>query len=90
MITRDPEYPAEYAQLANAFNLCADGHDSLTALNASIQMVAAAIGFMSRQKGSSLQQTEAYAQHIGECILASVRDNFNRQPQPSDVVVKRS
>ena len=43
-ITRDANYPPEMAQLMQAFNMAADGYDTLTVMNASLQMMAAAIG----------------------------------------------
>ncbi len=90
MITRDPEFPAEYAQLTAAFNRCADGYAINAVLNASLQLVAAAIGVMAKQKGLELDRAEALADHVGYLIKQSVRDNWQRKPQPSDVVVKPS
>lgn len=89
-ITRDPEFPVEIAQLANTFNHCADGSAPLVVLSASIQMVIASIGVIARARGCSLQQTENYTDHVAQCILAGVRDNFQRIPKPTDVVVKTS
>lgn len=89
-ITRDPEFPAEIAQLANAFNRCADGSEPVVVLNAAVQIAAAAIGVIARAKGASLQQTESYARHVTKCILTSVQENFERSPKPTDVVVKTS
>jgi hypothetical protein len=90
-ITRDPEFPAEIAQLANAFNHCADGSEPVAVLNASIQkMAAAAIGVIARSKGATLQQTESYTRHVTKFILTSVQENFQRAPKPTDIVVKTS
>lgn len=89
-ITRDPEYPAEAAALMSAFNKCADGHDGLMVLNATIQMLIAAIVFEATSKGCSLEQAEEYVEHLGRLILAGVRENWKRPARPSDIAVKTS
>lgn len=86
--TRDPEFPAEMAQLMAAFNRCADGHEPLIVLNASIQMLAAAIGVVTRSKNASLAQTVAYANIVVNCVLNSVELNYGREAMPLDVVVR--
>jgi hypothetical protein len=89
-ITRDPEYPSQYAQLVTAFNRCADGHASAAVLNAALQMVAASIGVITRSREATLEQTLAYSGQVAECIAASVEENFQRAAKPADVVVKPS
>jgi hypothetical protein len=89
-ITRDPEFPIEVAQLMSAFNRCADGSGSTVVLNASVQMVVAAICVVARAKGASLHQTESYARHVTKSILTGVQENYQRAPKPTDVVVKTS
>lgn len=87
-VTRDPEFPAEYAQLAEAFNRCADGYSTAACLNASMQMVIMAIGYTAKSSGATWEQTEAYTSRIAECILAGVTENWQRESKPTDVVVK--
>lgn len=89
-ITRDPEFPAEYAQLAALFNRCADGHEPAAVLNASLQMVSASILYLAKSQGVSFDATMEYANHVTGCILASVQENWRREAKPSDVVVKTS
>jgi hypothetical protein len=89
-ITRDPDYPAEIAQLLAMFNRCADGYESDAVLKAALEMVAAAIGFIVKSKGDSLEDAEAYTGRVAEGILRSVRDNWQREAQASDVLVKPS
>ena len=87
-ITRDPDYPADYAALVSAFNRCADGHSANAVLNASLQMVAAAIGYIAAANGYSLEHTLTHTERAVDRIRAEVRDNFQRKAQPSDVEVK--
>jgi hypothetical protein len=89
-ITRDPDYPVEYAQLFQAFNSCAEGHGSDAVLNAGLQMVAAAIGTVAKSKGCSLEDAEAYTEHVVGALLKIVRDNWQRAAKSSDVAVRPS
>jgi hypothetical protein len=89
-ITRDPDYPAEIAQLASALNGVCDGHSVSTVLNAGIQLVIAAIGTQARVSDASRERTEEYARHVSSCIIAGVVENYQRQPKPTDIPVKQS
>jgi hypothetical protein len=89
-ITRDPEFPAEDAQLVVAFNRCADGYRSRSVLSASVQILAAAIGVLAKAQGASQEQTIAYAEHVGGCVIESVRSNWQREGTSSDIEVKLS
>lgn len=89
-ITREADYPAEYAQLANAFNECADGYDVQAVLNAALQLVAASIGATCKARVCSLEDAQAYTEHVCGIILQEVTNNWSRQPQPGDVEVKAS
>lgn len=89
-ITRDPEYPVEMAQLAAAFNRCADGYDAKTVLNASVQMVTASIGFMAKQGGASIEDALKFAAHVGEMIAEGVKVNWDRVPTSTDISVDAS
>lgn len=82
-ITRDPDYPDEYAQLAAAFNRCAEGSATLTVLNASIQMAAASIGVLARAEGSSFEQVDAFTDYVsGFFIPASKIIGSGNRSQP--------
>lgn len=89
-ITRDENYPPEMAQLMQAFNIAADGHDALTVLNASVQMVAAAIGFMAREKGLTIENALDYADHVAGVMKREVRTNWQRSSSMTDIPVKAS
>lgn len=89
-ITRDPDYPAETAQLAAAFNRCADGHDVETVLNASVQMVAAAIGFICKQRGVAWAEAEQYTAYVTGIITKEVKSNWDRKQRPTDIAVEAS
>jgi hypothetical protein len=86
-VTREPDYPVEAAQLMQAFNMAADGFSADAVLNASLQMVAAAICYVAKDKACSLQQTMDYADHITSVLKAEVKDNFQRKPKTTDVPV---
>jgi hypothetical protein len=86
-VTRDPNYPAEAANLMQAFNEVADGFNSQTVLNASMNMVVAGIGYQAKANGLQLQQALDYADLISSVIRATVMDNWDRKPAPTDVEV---
>lgn len=83
-------YPPEMAQLMQAFNMVADGHDALTVLNASVQIVAAAIGFMARQNGLTIEDALGYADHVAGVMKKEVRENWQRPASATDIPVKAS
>jgi hypothetical protein len=87
-ITRDADYPAEYAQLMAAFNRTAGGYDQIAVLNASLQMLAAAIGFVTKQNNSTREKAEAYANHLATLLVESVMVNWDRKPEPGDIAVR--
>lgn len=87
-ITREAGYPAETAQLADAFNTCADGHAPYAVLNASVQMVAASIGHICKSRGCSAEDAKAYTEHVCGIIGKEVANNWGRKPQPTDVAVR--
>lgn len=89
-VTRDANYPPEMAQLMQAFNVAADGHDALTVVNATLQMMAAAIGFMAKQRGIQLEDALTYADHIAGVMKKEVRENWQRNPDPTDIPVRAS
>ena len=86
--TREPDYPVEYAQLANAFMQCADGYAVDAVLNAAVQTVAAAIGVTCKARGCSLDDAEGYTAHICEIIAKEVKSNWERTKQPTDIAVR--
>lgn len=71
-----------------AFNHCAEGHTAHNVLNAAAQMTAASIGFCVRESGGDADDLEAYAEHICEIIVQTVRDNWQRKSLPDDIEVK--
>lgn len=89
-ITRDPEYPAEYAQLAAVINRCAEGYTTQAVLHASLQILSAAIGQLAKEQGSDLEATERYTAHVGACLMSSIQLNWERKSKPTDVEVKSS
>jgi hypothetical protein len=89
-ITRDPKYPVEIAQLIQAFNMAADGVNAATVLNASAQMLAAGIGLVAKNEKLHLDQAFDYADQFAAMIKAEIRNNWQRRPEATDVVVKPS
>lgn len=89
-VTRDPNYPAEMAQLMLAFNLAADGFSANVVLNAAAQMVAAGIGYIAKDQGLRLFETLEYTDRLTAVIKSTVKDNWQRKPAATDVEVKPS
>jgi hypothetical protein len=89
-ITRDANYPPEMAQLMQAFNMAADGHEPLTVMNATLQMMAAAVGLMAKEQGIGLPDALAYVDNVAGVIKREVRENWQRTPNATDVPVRAS
>lgn len=87
-ITRDPDVPADIAQLVAAFNICADGHSHFSVLEASANMLVAAVGAFARQQGGDKNAAVAMAAQVAAAICELVADQWDRQPQPTDVEVR--
>lgn len=87
-ITRDPDFPAEAANLMHVFNRCADGQDANVVLNASLQMVAAAIGYICKRRQVPLEDALAYTEHVSNTLQRIVTENWARTPSADDVEVK--
>lgn len=87
-VTRDENYPPEMAQLMLAFNRAADGYGTLTVVNAALQLLAAGIGYMARENGQPLENALAYADHVTGVMKMEIRENWQREPSPSDIQVK--
>ena len=88
-ITREPDYPSEYAQLANAFNHCSDGYSAEAVLNASLQMLVIAIGFTCKARLCSLDEAKEFTAHVCGAVTKEVENNWNREPKPTDVKVEQ-
>jgi len=87
-VTRDPEYPAEAAQLMQAFNVASDGFTAETVLNASLQMVIASIGFIAKQRGVGREGAVEYAGTVVGLIQAGINENWERAATPTDLPVR--
>jgi hypothetical protein len=87
-ITRDAEVPVEVGQLMSAFNRVADGSEAITVLNASLHMLAAAIGFVAKSEGLTIGETQAYAAEISQLVWLSVHANWDRPDSATDIEVK--
>lgn len=87
-ITRDPGFPADIAQLADAFGRCAEGYEINAVLNAAMQTVIHAIVMTVVVNEGTLGQAEKYAEEIGRKIVLGVQGNWQRKPQPTDIQVR--
>lgn len=87
-VTRDPSYPDDYAQLMAAFNKVAEGHDALCVLNASLQMLSAAMQFQIAAGGKTLEEAEEYTGYVSGILLATIKQNYKRETSPNDVTVR--
>jgi hypothetical protein len=87
VVTRDPDVPVEAANLFQAFNRCAVGHDGATILQASINFLIGAIHFAGREGGLSLAEMIEQANEIGEKLPGYVATQWERTPLPTDIYV---
>jgi rhamnose utilization protein RhaD (predicted bifunctional aldolase and dehydrogenase) len=87
-ITRDSDYPAEIGHLFQAFNRCCDGHSAETVLQASVNMVVAAINFIEQgSTGASRSGAVEQAETIAAQIVPLVKAQWDRAPSADDVTV---
>lgn len=87
-VTRDADYPAEIAQLVQAFNGCADGHEMTCVIEAAGNMLAASLHNYGAARGMSETEMMEFARGGLKNVLASVELNWKRQRKPTDVEVK--
>lgn len=87
-ITRDPDFPAEIANLLQSFNMRSDGHSTHAVLEASANFLIAAIGSHARTIGGDLDFALALASQLGDDLPGHVAGQWNRQPLPTDVEVR--
>lgn len=86
-ITRDEDFPADAAQLMAAFSRCAGGHDTLAVIEASANMLIAAIHGHTRIAGGTLDDAIVLARQIGTDLSTHVFQQWNRRPSREDVPV---
>lgn len=87
-VTRDADYPAEIAHLFQAFNRCCNGHSAETVLEASVNMVVAAINFIETgSPGASREGAIEQAGVIAAQLIPLVKAQLDRTASPADVTV---
>jgi hypothetical protein len=88
MITRDPDVTPEMGALMQAFNHCADGYGTLVVLEASANMLVAAIVALAKDHGATEGQARAMANEVGAKLEVAIASQWERTPQPTDIVVQ--
>lgn len=86
-VTRDPDFPAEIADLVQAFNRCSEGHSTLAVVEASVNFVIAAINNHARAAEKGRPGAAEMAEYIGANLPVLVGRQWDRQPQATDVDV---
>lgn len=87
-VTRDADYPAEIGHLFQAFNRCCDGHSAETVLQASVNMVVAAINFIEQSSANgSSEGAVDQARKIAAQIEPLVKSQWERLASPDDVTI---
>ena len=87
-ITRDVDFPTDIAQLVQAFNHCADGHNMTDVVEAAGNMFSASIHNLAAAKGMSDDEVMEFARNACRGVVASVEMNWRRHKKPTDVEVK--
>lgn len=83
-VTHDPEFPPQIAALFQTFNRCADGCDPWHVMEAAFNLAIAAIVAM---HGPEREEAIEYAAEAAEKIAPLVAAQYDRPPNPADVVV---
>lgn len=86
-ITRDIDFPAKIAQLMQAFNKCADGHDMRDVIDAAGNMLSAAIHNYAAVAGMPYEAFESFARAACDGVLRSAKLNWQRASKTTDIVV---
>ena len=86
-ITREPDFPAEIAQLFQAFNHCSDGHSPMHVMEAAANMLICAVVYHVRESGGGREQAAILAQQIGRNLQGATIKQWDREPQPTDITV---
>lgn len=87
-ITCDAEFPSSIAQLVQAFNRCADGHEMIDVVEAAGNLFAAALHNYGDMRGMSEEEMMHFARSACKGVYDSVRENWKRQPQSTDIEVQ--
>lgn len=87
-ITRNPDFPAEVAQLVASFSRMADGHDMIHVVEAAANMLSASIHNFGRAAGLSRDETMTLAKTVLQGTLNSVSMNIDRVPTQTDIPVQ--
>lgn len=86
-VTRAPDFSPAIADLFQAFNRCAEGHDAPVVLEAAANLLVCALVFNSQVRGESIDAALRRTQDVGEALPAAVARQWNRPVQPGDVKV---
>jgi hypothetical protein len=90
-VTRDADMPVEIGHLFQAFNRCCDGYSADAVLQASANMVVAAINYIERgSPGGCKEGALALAGELGGRLPSLVASQWDREASPADVVVPLS
>lgn len=87
-VTRAQEYPPEWAQLFQAFNHCADGHELHQVVDVAANFLVATVVNNATMRGHSREQVMSTTAAICESISQMVDKNFRRVKQSADVAVQ--
>lgn len=86
-ITRDPDFPAEIADLVQGFNRLSEGHQTLHVVEAATNFLIAAINNHSRTAGLGRAKASEIALYIGGNLSLLVTRQWDRQRQDTDIDV---
>lgn len=86
-VTRDPNFPAETADLAVALMKCGEGYPVMTVAEAAAQFLIASINYVAQERGYDADQAARLSAHVCENVQAACAENYQRAAAPTDIVV---
>lgn len=86
-VTRGAEVPAGTAHLFQALNRCCEGHSTEQVIEASVNLVVAAINHHTQLSGGGATGADAMAEMLASRLPELVRRQWDRIPSESDVKV---
>lgn len=88
VVTRDADFDTEIASLFQALNHCCEGYNADAVLQASVNLVIAAINYAEQlHDDGSRAMAVASAEQIAAQLPTMVGRQWDRRTSPSDVVV---
>lgn len=87
VLTRDPDFPAEIANLVRSFSSCSGGHSTVVVLEAAANLLIWAINAHARATRGGCAEAVEIAESFADRLPGAVYGQWHRDPKPTDIEV---